>query len=184
MSNPEPKGRGRPTKYQPAFSEQTEKLCRLGATDAEIADFFGVDESTVNTWKKRHPEFSKSLKDGKLQADMEVAEKLYRRALGYSHESVKIFVHEGNPVIVPYTERYPPDTAAMIFWLKNRQPKKWRDKVEVEAEIDLRVIPWNELRALTPEAIERAEQRHREIIEGRAERLGLKINYTADNRDD
>jgi hypothetical protein len=31
---------------------------------------------------------------------------------------------------VPYTERYPPDTAAAIFWLKNRQPKHWRDKVE------------------------------------------------------
>lgn len=26
----------------------------------------------------------------------------------------------------------PPDTTAGIFWLKNRKPKDWRDKQEVE----------------------------------------------------
>ena len=27
---------------------------------------------------------------------------------------------------------YPPDTLAGIFWLKNRKPKEWRDRHEVE----------------------------------------------------
>jgi hypothetical protein len=27
-----------------------------------------------------------------------------------------------------------PDVTAQIFWLKNRQPKEWRDKVEVHNE--------------------------------------------------
>ncbi len=53
--------------------------------------------------------------------------------MGYSHEAVKIFCDkDGNITEAPYTERYPPDTAACIFWLKNRQPDKWKDKQDLE----------------------------------------------------
>ena len=38
----------------------------------------------------------------------------------------------GTEHIVPYTERYPPDTTAAIFWLKNRRPDLWRDKHRIE----------------------------------------------------
>ena len=41
----------------------------------------------------------------------------------------------GTPVTVKYTERYPPDTTALVFWLKNRQRGRWRDKVEPEATV-------------------------------------------------
>lgn len=122
----------RPTRYRPEFAEQALKLCRLGATDKELADFFGTTESTLNRWKKSHPEFCASLKAGKQVADAEVADKLFRRATGYSHDAVKIFNDEGTPLIVPYTEHYPPDTTACIFWLKNRRPDLWRDKVQQE----------------------------------------------------
>jgi hypothetical protein len=43
---------GRPTKYQPEFAEQAYKLCLLGATDPEMADFFEVCVATVQNWKK------------------------------------------------------------------------------------------------------------------------------------
>jgi hypothetical protein len=128
---------GRPTDYNDDYCEQVEKLCKLGATDNEIADFFEVVESTINLWKLEHPEFSESIKRGKILADANVADRLYQRATGYSHDAVKIFPDGGKdekgnkePLIVPYKEHYPPDTAAAIFWLKNRQRKKWRDKVE------------------------------------------------------
>jgi hypothetical protein len=32
--------RGRPTKYKEEYNEQAYKLCLLGATDKELADFF------------------------------------------------------------------------------------------------------------------------------------------------
>jgi hypothetical protein len=67
-------------------------------------------------------------------ADAEVAEKLFKRATGYSHDAVKIFNDQGAPLQVPYTEHYPPDTTACIFWLKNRRPDLWRDKVEQQLE--------------------------------------------------
>lgn len=134
---------GRPTDYREEYNLQVEKLCKLGATDAEIADFFEVGESTINNWKLAHPEFLESIKKGKKIADAEIADSLFQRAKGYSHKAVKIFPsggetedEQGNkikgPLIVPYIEHYPPDTVAAIFWLKNRQKDKWRDKQEVD----------------------------------------------------
>jgi DNA-binding XRE family transcriptional regulator len=120
-------GAGRPSSYRPEFAEQAYKLCLLGATDAEMAAFFGVSEQTINAWKQGQPEFLESITRGKSIADANVAERLYQRAMGYSHEAVKIFQYEGKPMVVPYTEHYPPDTQAVSLWLRNRQPAKWRD---------------------------------------------------------
>lgn len=122
---------GRPSKYQPEFAEQALKLCRLGAKDTELADFFHVSEQTINAWKDAYPKFLESLKEGKGLADAEVADKLFKRATGYEHTAVKISASpDGKEHITEYVEKYPPDTTAAIFWLKNRRPDLWRDKVE------------------------------------------------------
>lgn len=124
---------GRPSLYRQEYAEQALKLCRLGATDKEIANFFEVAESTINEWKLNHAEFSESLKAGKALADAEVADKLFKRATGYEHAAVKISASpDGKEHVTEYVERYPPDTTAAIFWLKNRRPDVWRDKVQQE----------------------------------------------------
>jgi hypothetical protein len=144
--------RGRPSLYRKEFAEQAYKLCLLGATDEEIADFFGVVKQTVYDWRAAHPEFLDSITRGKIIADANVAERLYQRALGYSHEAVKIFMPAGasEPVYAPYTEHYPPDTQAASLWLRNRQPSKWRDKVEHDHTIrrDVRELSDDELDAI------------------------------------
>lgn len=121
---------GRPSSYKDEFASQTEMLCRLGATDKELAEFFKVAVSTLNLWKKKHPEFSESLKRGKMLSDAQVADKLFRRATGYSHPDVHISNYQGVVTITPITKHYPPDPTSMIFWLKNRRPDLWRDKPE------------------------------------------------------
>lgn len=123
---------GAKSTYKQEYNKQVEKLCLLGATDKEIASIFDISVSTLNKWKLDFPKFSESIKKGKEVADATVADKLYNRACGYSHKAVKMFNHLGKVVSENYIEHYPPDTAAAIFWLKNRQPKKWRDKVEHE----------------------------------------------------
>lgn len=124
---------GRPSRYRDEYAEQARKLCRLGATDKEVADFFGVDVATVHRWKLKHPGFRDALKDGKSQADAEVADRLYQRACGYSHADTKFATFEGTITDQrEYTKHYPPDTIACIFWLKNRRPDLWRDKVGLE----------------------------------------------------
>lgn len=125
--------KGRPTKYRPEFAAQAAKLCALlGATDQDLAAFFEVHQDTIDEWKKVHPEFSGSLKQGKAETDARVEQSLYRRAIGYSHDAVKIFNNEGEEMKVPFVEHYAPDTTACIFWLKNRKPVEWRDKVDHE----------------------------------------------------
>lgn len=126
-------GRGRPSKYKPEFDEQARKLALLGLTDVEMATFFEVSQPTFDAWKREHPGFLLSLTRGKTLADAEVAASMYERARGYSHDAVKIFMPAGatEPVYAPYTEHYPPDTAAASLWLRNRQPKQWRDKTDV-----------------------------------------------------
>ncbi len=124
---------GRPTAFKPEFIEQARKLAELGAIDREVAEFFGVDGATLYRWKHSHPDFCDALKVGKESADNRVEQSLYRRALGYSHEAVKIHVAgDGKVTEVPFTEHYPPDTTAAIFWLKNRKKEQWRDIKAVE----------------------------------------------------
>lgn len=123
---------GRPTKYKEEYNEQVYKLCLLGATDKDIADYFEITESTLNLWKIEHEEFSEAIKRGKVEADATIAERLYNRAKGYDQKTDKIFQYQGEAVVVPTVEHIPPDTTAAIFWLKNRHPEKWRDKKDVE----------------------------------------------------
>ncbi len=122
--------KGRPTKYRAEFAEQARKLCLLGATDAELADFFKVNEATINRWKRDHIDFCVSIKKGKLVADAEVADKLFSRATGYDAPDTDIRVVMNQIVETPIIKHYPPDPTSAIFWLKNRQSKRWRDKPE------------------------------------------------------
>ncbi len=110
---------------------QIKILAEKGFTDSEMADVVGVTEQTFNNWKKQKPTFFESLKDWKLKADSKVERSLYERACGYEHSEDKIFNANGKPLIVPTTKRYAPDPTSMIFWLKNRQPDKYREKQEV-----------------------------------------------------
>ena len=91
------------TLYQADYPEQARRLCLLGVTDRDLARCFEVSESTINRWKRKHPEFSEALRRGKALADADVAEALYRKAL------------DG-------------ELRAIIFWLGNRWSDLWRDK--------------------------------------------------------
>jgi hypothetical protein len=123
---------GRPSKYKPEYVEQAQKLCALGATDIEIADFFDVEVRTLYRWKNEHDDFCQALKVAKEVADQRVERSLFARANGYEHDEVDIRVIQNEIVQTPIRKFYPPDTTAAIFWLKNRNPGQWRDKVEME----------------------------------------------------
>jgi|SRR3972149_8897231 len=122
---------GRPSSYKPEYVEQVKHLCKLGATDKQLAEYFGVGEKTLNNWKKTYPEFLQSLKDAKAELDNRVVRSLFERAIGYSHPEEKIFCSSKGRVVRANTiKHYPPDPTSMIFWLKNRDKENWRDKIE------------------------------------------------------
>lgn len=105
----------------------------LGLTDEQICLYLGVVHETLDNWKRRHPEFLASITRGRIDADAKMAQSLWHRGMGYSHNAVKIFcTKDGDIIEHAYVEHYPPDTNAASLWLRNRQPALWRDKQEIE----------------------------------------------------
>ena len=94
-------------KYKEWLTEENliliEGWAREGYTDKMIATRMGIREQTLCEWKKKYNELNEALKNGKEVVDFKVENALLKEALG------------GN-------------VTAMIFWLKNRKPDKWRDK--------------------------------------------------------
>lgn len=134
---------GRKPRYKKEYDEQARKLCLLGATDSELADFFSVTETTINNWKLRHSSFFESIRAGKVLADMEVANSTYNRALGYDYieeQAHKLRNSTGHGQytekmeIVPVKRHMPADPKSQHLWLLNRRPDKWRDRKEHKVE--------------------------------------------------
>lgn len=122
----------RPSKFNDALKDIILRLYKQGRTDKQVAEAIGVCEKTLNNWKGKNATFLQSLKDAKFVADALVEASLFSRAAGYSHVEEKIFMVDGKAKRVKTAKQYPPDTTAAIFWLKNRQPEKWRENYELD----------------------------------------------------
>ena len=105
-----------------------EGWARSGLTDEQIAKNIGINRTTLYDWKKKEVNIADALKKGKEVIDFEVENALLKRALGYEYEEE---TYENGILTKKVKKQVPPDTTAQIFWLKNRQVKKWRDKVEI-----------------------------------------------------
>ena len=161
---------GRPTRYCEAHAKRAHKLALLGLTDLEMARFFEVAESTFHLWKRKHPEFSESLKRGKEHADTEVAESLYKAAIGDGVVTeTKVQTDSDGNVISSIKEnrQIPPSVSAMIFWLKNRQRDKWRDRFDHEAEIDFAPMDFEALSRKYEETMAKARARQEAVLRER-----------------
>ena len=121
---------GRPTDYDVKFCETAHALAQQGATDREVAEALDIHEATLYRWKHSHPEFSEALKLGKEAADNRVEQSLYRRAVGYTFDSIKIMQYEGDVIVEPFAEHVPPDIGAIKFWLQNRRGDNWKEKID------------------------------------------------------
>ena len=115
-----------------------EGWARDGLTDEQIANNLGIGTSTLYKYKNEHTEFVEALKRGKEVIDMEVENALLKRALGYTYdETTKEIVLDSvtgkNKLAVTKVvkKEVQPDTTAQIFWLKNRKPKVWRDRQNI-----------------------------------------------------
>ena len=128
-----------------------EGYARDGLTDEQICQKIGIGARTLYDWMARFPQILQSIKKGKAPVDIQVENALLKRALGYEYEEVTTETEEipigkpdenGERAILMKTKtkrvvkQVLPDVTAQIFWLKNRKPEKWRDKIEAVQSMD------------------------------------------------
>lgn len=89
-----------------------EGWARAGLSQDQIAKNMGIGRTTLYEWKAKAPYIQNAIKKGKEVVDYEVENALLKSAL------------EGN-------------ITAQIFWLKNRKPKEWREKIEVKEDVKI-----------------------------------------------
>lgn len=115
---------------------------RDGLTDDNIAAKMGVCRTTLYDWYNRYPDILNAVKKGKEPVDTQVENALLKRALGYTDEETVTEIIElpggkQRKQVRKIKKVFPPDVTAQIFWLKNRKPKQWRERVENSVNIDV-----------------------------------------------
>lgn len=131
-------------KWEPWLADEGLTLlrgwARDGLTEDQIAHNMGIARSTLSDWKNRFSDISEALKKGKDIVDLEVENAVFKRATGYDYVEEKIEYECGVEVKRTVINKHvPPDVGAAAFWLKNRRPDKWRDKQQIEADVDTNI---------------------------------------------
>jgi hypothetical protein len=116
-----------------------------GSTNEQLAKLLSVSVSSIEKWQREHKDFKRAIKEGRDEFDTNVVERtLLKRALGYDiveikTEEIEIKQGKGEHAIKVPAQRVTktikhilPDTGALCFWLKNRNPDRWRDIKAIE----------------------------------------------------
>ncbi len=136
-----PKKIGRPSVVDERLKGIIIRMAEKGQTMQEIANVVKISKQTLYNALGKDGAFLDALKKSTSLANDLVEASLFRRATGYSHTAVKIFYDKntGKCVEHKYTEIYAPSEVAAIFWLKNRDPERWREKQEIDLTKDITV---------------------------------------------
>ena len=125
---------------------------RDGLTDKQIAHNMGISRKTLAEWKNKYAPIGDALKNSKEVVDRIVENALFKKACGYTVQVKKPIkvrkveyndetgkkIREVEEIVETVEEVHvPADTTAQIFWLKNRKPEAWRDKVLYTDESEL-----------------------------------------------
>lgn len=124
------------TTYRPEYATAAAEMCRLGATDMEVARGLGISLSTLWHWQSSQEDFFRAFLEGKDFCDDRVQRSFYQRAVGYSYPDLHISSYQGKPVVVPYLKHIPGDVGAQSRWLKSRRKDQWADKTEINLSGD------------------------------------------------
>jgi hypothetical protein len=132
---------GRRNKYLTNIEPNMEMIVgylNSGHTEASVAARFGVGVSTWERYKSEHEEFREAIRQAGMNATALVVNSLFKRAKGYEFEETQVIFDapqkdkDGklrNPIreIRKTTKHIAPDTAAIIFWVINRDPEHWKN---------------------------------------------------------
>lgn len=176
---------GRPPTFNEVVSAKIFELAKEGKSDNQIAKIIGVHPRTLGVWKQNSQEFYLTLKQMKAAADELVEASLYRRAVGFEVSETKTTTDptSGQTIVQKTKKQLPPDPTSMIFWLKNRKPQEWRDKLDFEHEgtithAHVAITPEILKAALTQDAFIETEVTH---VEPSSDRTGNNLITSTGN---
>lgn len=115
----------RPSNYSHDILAPVSEMARRGFRAVEIADALKIKRRTWENWIAAKPELQAALKIGYEEASDRVEMALFTKAIGYDVETEEIKVIDGKVVRIATKTHYPPDTGAIVFWLKNRRRDRW-----------------------------------------------------------
>ncbi len=101
------------------------KLSLLGLTNMEIAVALGVSTECFNIWQNKYPALADALIQGREVASANVAQSLYKRAVGFSVEVEEVRTVGKELQTVKYKKYFPPSVQAAMYWLNNRDKNRW-----------------------------------------------------------
>ena len=131
---------GRKSSYREWMLEDVDELVgKCGARNKDLAEYFGVDETTIDYWIKTIPEFKRTIKKARMKAVLRVSQSLFNRAIGYEHPDTYITQYQGDIITKEFQKKYPPDTAAAIKFLSIMMRDVWADVRKLEFEGNLNV---------------------------------------------
>ena len=131
------------------YLKEIEKWCGDGATNEDIWTRLKIGKTTFYTYMKKYPELKELLKRTKDVVDGEVENALFKRAMGYEYDEITVETDEqGREKTKVIKKQIAADVTAQIFWLKNRQPAKWRDKqdVDIQGGVNIFLKPTDEFK--------------------------------------
>ena len=134
-------------RFDESLIKRAYKLCLLGLTNAELAIAFNVTVSVISTWEEKYPAFAEALFQGRQIASANVAQSLYKRAIGFSVEVEEVRNVDKSLELVKYKKYFPPSVSAAMYWLNNRDKGRWGNVKKHEIEGNVRhehgIIPVN-----------------------------------------
>ena len=110
---------------------QIKEWASQGLTDKEIAESIKVSTPTLWKWRKKYPEIDVAIEEGREPVIIDVENCFIASCKDRYVEEVKTIKSPDGDITTITTNKFiPAKTGAMIFFLKNRYPEKWREPVE------------------------------------------------------
>lgn len=130
-------GRKKSRKFSKELALRIVELASQGKSVNQISSDLGVSVYALNNWKGAQVGFKEAIQASRKVADELVVASLFQRAVGWQQPAIKIHYDKDQSrfVTYEYTERFPADTTACIFWLKNRQRTQWSDSYDYNGDI-------------------------------------------------
>ena len=119
------------TIFWPDRVDHVRAIAMRGYTDDEMAEVMGVSSDLLASWKAYYPALAKAIEEGRTKADAEVVAALHRNATGYTRTQDEVVRSRRGAEVITIDKYYPGETSAQKYWLSNRNPSHWGEKMQL-----------------------------------------------------